>query len=107
MAKNYVTDGKSITLVAGVGGVKSGVPVINGKLIVVPVADAAEGEQYGGLTGGEWHLPCATGLEAGAEVKWDANAGKLNTGAASATNVLFGKLTSDEADGTARCLLLN
>lgn len=106
MATNYVTDGKSVTFNAPAGGVQGGVPVIIGKLVVIPVADAAEGDLFAGRTGGEWRLPCASGLEAGAEVKWNSTTGELNTGGASATNVACGKLTGDEEDGTARCLLI-
>ena len=107
MATNNVSGGKSLTLVAPAGGVVSGVPVIVCKLVVVPVASAEAGELFAGMTGGEWNLPCTASLTAGTEVKWNSETSLLNTAAASATNVVCGKLTSDEADDQARCLLTN
>lgn len=104
MAKNFVEDGDVLTLIAPAGGVLSGTPVVIGTLVVVPITDAAAGEQFGGKTNGVWNVPVETGLTAGASV------GILDgdiVAAATASSVSCGKLVTGEVDGFAHWMLIN
>lgn len=104
MAKNYVEDGKVLTMTAPAGGVTSGGLVLIGTLALVSLVDAAEGEQFAGHTGGVWTLPVAAGLTEGAMV--GALDGDIVAGATEGA-VPIGKLTTDEVDGSADVLLIN
>jgi len=104
MAKNYIQDGNVLTLTAPAGGVKSGGVYAIGALVVVAVADAAAGEEFGAHTGGVWRLPAANGLTAGAQV--GLLDGEL-VAAATENAVAAGKLVTDTADGYADLLLSN
>jgi predicted RecA/RadA family phage recombinase len=106
MAKNYVCDGKAVSLPAPAGGVVSGVPAKIGALVVIPINSAAEGEQFTGQTDGVWRLPAATGLTVGALVKWDSDTGKLVADSAKDGDD-FGKLFTAESGGYAEALLSN
>lgn len=106
MAKNFVCDGKSVSLSAPAGGVVSGVPAKIGALVVIPINSATEGELFTGQTGGVWRLPAATGLTAGALVKWDSATGKLVADSAKDADD-FGKLITAESGGYAEALLSN
>ncbi len=106
MAKNYVSDGNSVTLPAPAGGVLSGVPVKVGALVVIPLVTAAEGEMFVGRTNGVWRVPATTGLALGALVKWDSAAGKLVADSAKDADD-FGKLITAESGGYAEALLSN
>ena len=106
MAKNYVCDGRSITLTAPAGGVVSGLPVKIGALVVIAITSAAEGESFTGQADGVWRLPAATGLTAGALVKWDSATGKLVADSAKDADD-FGKLITAESGGYAEALLSN
>lgn len=104
MATNFVEDGDVLTLIAPAGGVVSGVPVAIGTLVVVPITDAAAGEQFGGKTNGVWNVPVATGLAVGAAV------GILDgdiVAAATASAVPCGKLVTAEVVGLADWMLIN
>ncbi|WP_285259244.1 capsid cement protein [Halopseudomonas bauzanensis] len=104
MAKNYIQDGKVLTLTAPAGGVKSGGIYAIGALVVVAVADAAAGEQFGAHTGGVWEVPAAAGLTAGAAVGLlDGEVVAVTTEGA----VAAGKLVTDTESGTAHLLLSN
>lgn len=73
--KNFVANGDSIQLIAGVGGVVGGSIVKQGSLIGVVVASAAEGDQYTlSLKGAYESLPKATGAAwvVGDMLYWDA-----------------------------------
>ncbi|WP_019933860.1 capsid cement protein [Oceanimonas smirnovii] len=104
MAKNYVQDGATLVLIAPAGGATAGVPVTIEALCVMPLHDAAAGDEFTGRTGGVWLLPSAAGLAAGAEVGW-LN-GEL-VAAATASAKAFGKLTTDESGGYAEAMLIN
>ena len=106
MAKNYVCDGRTITLTAPAGGVVSGLPVKIGALVVIAITSAAEGEPFTGQTDGAWRLPATTGLAAGAMVKWDSASGKLVADSAKDADG-FGKLITAESGGYAEALLSN
>lgn len=104
MAKNFVQDGDVLTLIAPAGGVVSGVPVAIGQLVVVPITDAAAGEQFGGKTNGVWSVAVEAGLLAGAAV--GILAGDI-VAAATASAIPCGKLVTDEAAGVADWMLIN
>jgi len=104
MAKNYIQDGNVLTLTAPAGGVKSGGVYAIGALVVVAVADAAAGEEFGAHAGGVWRLPAANGLAVGAEV--GLLDGEL-VAAATENAVPAGKLVTATADGYADLLLSN
>lgn len=103
MAKNFVQSGSAPTFIAPAGGVLSGIPVAINDLVVVPLDDAAAGEAFVGHTGGVWNVPCANGLTAGSKVA--VLAGEL-VADGTAEAVYCGKLTADEANGTADFLLV-
>lgn len=103
MAKNFVQSGKTLTLPAPAGGVTAGIPVAIGDLVVVPLADAAEGENFVGHTDGVWNAPAAAGLLQGAKVA--VLAGEL-VADGTAESTYCGKLVTDVADGTADFLLV-
>lgn len=71
--KNYVKDGKNMTYTAPAGGVVSGVPVLIGALLVVPVASAAEGEQFAGEVNGVFQHTkvSAQAWTEGQKIFWD------------------------------------
>lgn len=106
MAKNYVSDGSVLTLIAPSGGVVSGTPVKIGALVVVPLESVAVGVKFAGKTSGVWLLPADTGLTAGALVKWDTATGKLVADTAKDADD-FGKLVTAESGGYAEALLSN
>ncbi|WJN60930.1 capsid cement protein [Pseudomonas sp. SO81] len=104
MAKNYVQDGDSLTLIAPAGGVVSGNPYVIGTLAVVALVTAAAGEPFAARATGVFRLPCATGLTQGAKVSLKEG-GLVADGTAS--SFPFGKLTAAEDDGFADCRLSN
>lgn len=59
--QNYVQSGKVLELTAPSGGVTSGVPVLIGDLLVVPVASADETEKFSGEVVGVFECAKATG----------------------------------------------
>lgn len=104
MAKNYIQDGKVLTLTAPAGGVTSGGIYAIGTLVVVAVADAAAGADFAGCPSGVWRLPAANGLAAGAAV--GVLDGEL-VAAVTENAVAAGKLATATADGFADLLLVN
>lgn len=104
MAKNYVQDGDSLTLVAPAGGVVSGGAYAIGQLAVVALDTAVEGAPFVGRASGVFNLPVTAGLKAGAKVSLKAGALVADGTAAS---VPFGKLTADEVGGLADTRLSN
>lgn len=72
--KNYDSPAKSVTFIAPSGGVTSGVPILIGSLLVVPVASADETEKFAGHTEGAFEVT-KVGSQAwsqGDTVYWDA-----------------------------------
>lgn len=104
MAKNYVQDGDSLTLVAPAGGVVSGGAYAVGTLAVVSIDNAAAGTPFVGRAAGVFNLPVASGLKAGAKVS--LKDGALVADGTSAS-VPFGKLSADEAGGFADVRISN
>lgn len=104
MAKNYIQDGNVLTLTAPTGGVTSGALVAIGTLVVVAIANAAEGALFAGKTNGVWEVDVATGLTAGDAV---GLLGGEAVAAATDGAIACGKLVTDEAGGKAHLLLTN
>lgn len=55
--KNFRQPGEVITLTAPMGGVTSGVALQIGKIVVMPVADAAAGDKFQGQMCGVFSVP--------------------------------------------------
>jgi predicted RecA/RadA family phage recombinase len=71
MAKNFVQDGKTISLVnGGTDDILSGEPVAVGKVIAVAITDIAAGQSGDGFTEGVFLLPklAADAITAGEQV---------------------------------------
>lgn len=82
--KNAVQKGDSLKLTAPTGGVTSGVPVLIGALLVVPVASADQGEIFAGQTCGVFDCAkvSAQAWTEGATVYWDDTNSRFTTAAA-------------------------
>jgi predicted RecA/RadA family phage recombinase len=82
--KNFVQPGDALTLVAPVGGVTSGTPVLLGQLLVVPTVTAPAGAPFTGLCRGVFDVPktAAQAWTAGALVYWNAGTTSFTTTAA-------------------------
>lgn len=104
MAKNYVQDGNVLQLTAPAGGVVSGGIYAIGTLVVIAIAAAAEGEQFGAATNGVWTVTATAGLTAGAAVALKAG---VVVAAATEASVACGKLVTATAGGVADLLLSN
>jgi len=79
--KNYISEGKTLTLVAPVGGVTSGTPVIIGGVFCVPMSSADAGASFVGLVCGTVGLVKASGTTAaaGAALYFNATSGLIET----------------------------
>lgn len=79
--KNYVQDGKVITVAAPSGGVTSGQGVLIGSLFGVAQMAAAEGADVAIVTRGVFTLPktSAQAWTVGALIYWDATPGECTT----------------------------
>tara|TARA_R110000851_G_scaffold97963_2_gene212154 strand:- start:44208 stop:44522 length:315 start_codon:yes stop_codon:yes gene_type:complete len=104
MAKNYVQDGNVLTFTAPSGGVVSGNAYVIGAVACVSLVTVEAGDPFTGRVTGVFDLPCASGLTEGAAV--GLLAGEL-VAAGTESSLPFGKLTADEAGGTAPCRLSN
>jgi predicted RecA/RadA family phage recombinase len=78
--KNYIQEGRMITLVAPAGGVTSGDGVLIGSLFGVASKTAAEGETVTIATTGVFDLPklASAVIAAGDPVAWDNTAKQVN-----------------------------
>lgn len=84
MTTKYVQDGRILTLVAPSGGVTVNVPKAIGKLVVLPMVTAAEGESFAAYVEGVIKVT-KVGSQAwteGALVYWDAGDSRFTTTAA-------------------------
>lgn len=83
--KNSVQKGDSLNFTAPSGGVTSGVPVLIGALLVVPVASADQDETFAGQTCGVFTCSklSAQAWTEGAIVYWDDSNSRFTTAAAS------------------------
>lgn len=104
MAKNYVEDGESPTLIAPAGGVVSGGAYVIGTLACVALVDADAGQPFAARVVGVFSLPVTAGLLAGAKVSLKAGALVADGVAAS---LPFGKLIADESGGFAPARISN
>ena len=80
MAQNYSEAGLQIPLTAPAGGVTSGIAVLIGTLLVVPLITVAAGLPFSAATRGVWSLPKAVTMAftEGQALYWD-NAAKVVT----------------------------
>lgn len=88
--KNYINKGERMTFTAPAGGVVSGVPVLIGSLLVVPIATVAAGSKFAGQTVG-YVSYTKTGTQAwteGQKIYWD-NTNKVFTNVVG-SNILVG-----------------
>jgi predicted RecA/RadA family phage recombinase len=85
--KNLVQKGEILELVAPVGGVSSGVPLVIGSLVVFPVTDADQGAKFSAMVEGVFTVVKvgAQAWSAGDIVYFDAANSRFTT--ASATGV--------------------
>jgi predicted RecA/RadA family phage recombinase len=88
--KNSIQEKEPVTFIAPSGGVTSGTPVQIGQLLVVPIADAAQGDKFAGITSGviSYAKTSAQAWTEGALVYWDATPGEFTTTATG--NLLVG-----------------
>lgn len=70
--KNYVSDGKAIT-VSAPATVAAGEPVVIGKLSGVAIGDATSGDDVTIITEGVVSLPCNASVASGDAVEWDGS----------------------------------
>lgn len=80
MAKNFVQEGKTLTLTAPSGGVTAGVAYVIGALFVIALTSADEGEPFEGMSEGVWSMPKAThaadkAFTEGEAIFWNATSG--------------------------------
>jgi predicted RecA/RadA family phage recombinase len=78
--KNYIQEGRMITVAAPAGGVASGDGVLVGALFGVAAKTAAEGETVTIATEGVFDLPklASAVIAAGDRVSWDDTAKQVN-----------------------------
>lgn len=99
MAQNYIYSGDQIELVL-TADATSGVPVLIGTKLVVPLHSGKTGETIVVKTNGVWRLPKATGAgwTIGAAIYWDDTAKKCTTTSAGNTLVGYAVAVSASAD---------
>jgi len=100
--KNYVQDGKVITVTAPAGGVSSGDGVLIGAgLFGVAQKDAAAGDPVAIVTRGVFELPktSAQAWTVGALIYWDADPGECTT--TSTDNTIIGVAVAAAANPSA------
>jgi len=107
MAKNFVQEGKSVTVVAPGGGVSSGDPVMIGTLFGVALHDATAGASLEIATCGVWTLPAdiALSIDAGDRVFWDSGNGWVDETATAQQCVGVAVEDQDEVAETVKVLL--
>lgn len=104
--KNYVQDGKAITLTAPSGGVVSGNGYLVGALFVVALHSAAVGESFEARTIGVITLPKASGAIAeGVKLYWDNTAKNITTTATNNTFIGYATKAQVSGDTTVDVLL--
>lgn len=85
--KNYISEGKTLTLTAPSGGVKSGDTLVVGVVPVVAHGDAAEGESFVGLTCGVFSVPTTVTPTEGAVAYMTTGTGAITTSATGGVKV--------------------
>ena len=103
MAKNAVQNGVILTAIALTGGVVAGTPALIGALLVVPLTDALEGEEFEAATTGVWEFPktAANTPAQFANAYWSVANGEMTTTATA--NKLAGCFTSAYINGDLVC----
>lgn len=105
--KSLYSKGFVVKRTAPAGGVTSGVPVQIGDQLVVPIADAAVGEQFEGLTQGTFRLPKSTAASSGGsegdKVYWTTASDHVS--AVSTGGILIGCYAEDRVDGDSQALV--
>ncbi|MBB1061891.1 DUF2190 family protein [Marilutibacter spongiae] len=78
MAKNFIQPGNVIDYTAG-ANLSSGVPLIVGILLAIPIADIANGDTGAVQIEGVWELPklSTAVIPVGAAVNWDSDVGEV------------------------------
>jgi predicted RecA/RadA family phage recombinase len=104
MAKNIVSNGKTLDFTAPAGGAVAGVPVVINDLVLIPISSGPAGTPLVGITDGEWRVAASGALTKGKKVN-------VKDGVLVATDTVgsvpFGKLTSDMVSNVATALLIN
>lgn len=78
--RNFIQEGRTITLPAPAGGIASGEGLLVGSLFGVASGDAAEGEDVETVLVGVYELPkAASAVAVGAKLYWDSTAKNLTT----------------------------
>lgn len=110
--KNANSTGQTIQVTAPAGGVTAGTPFLARDLLLVPVNDAAAGEQvtcYTGLHGGEYTFAAETGAgqdwELGEKLFWDDTNSRYTVTATGNTFRGFAGADKTTAAATGRVLL--
>ena len=108
MPKNYVQPGNVVTVLAPVGGVSSGDPVLVGSLFGLAVYGAVEGKDVEIATAGVFTLPKATGTawSVGDPLYWDASAKKLTKTAGDNLHVAIAAAIAASGDTTGAAKLI-
>lgn len=96
--KNYISEGKTLTLTAPSGGVSAGDSVLIGDVAVVAHGDAAAGDSFVGLTCGVFNVPTSSTPSEGAAA-YITSAGAIVT--TSSGNIKVGAFVSTKVNGNA------
>lgn len=93
--KNFIQEGKTLTLTAPSGGVVSGAAYLIGGLLAIAVADADEGDEFEGMTEGVFELAKKTSdtMSEGDPIYWDVSEEEFTTTAS--TNYKVGTCVED------------
>jgi len=107
MATNKKGSGEVLYLVAPVGGVTSGTPVIIGGSFVLPLVTAAATVSFACVRDGEWYLTKATGFApaAGAAAYWDSTSAHVE-GTDATDNRRIGVFAKAAANGALVCYVI-
>jgi predicted RecA/RadA family phage recombinase len=107
MATNKKGSGEVLYLVAPVGGVTSGTPVIIGGSFVLPLVTAAATVSFACVRDGEWYLTKATGFAptAGDAAYWDSTSAHVE-GTDATDNRRIGIFAKAAANGALVCYVI-
>jgi predicted RecA/RadA family phage recombinase len=100
--KNYVADGKVLTLTAPAGDVMSGKAYKIGGLVVIAAVDADEGDLFAAKTEGVFEVVKATGgtWSEGQKVYWDDSGKKFTHSSGGNTLVGVAAAAAGSSDAT-------
>jgi predicted RecA/RadA family phage recombinase len=100
--KNFVQEGKVLTLTAPAGGVVGGKPVTIGSVVVVPVSDAEAGDSFDGHRCGVFSIDTADTPTEGAKA-YITGAGQA-TGTATGNTLVGVFVSAKDSSGNADVL---